>query len=168
MLADENLKLKVSQELKKISDSISDIEEHMKDFEKFEGLNDINKKYKKSIIEARNIYSFGYGETAILCMGRAIESIINDCLRYLCRNGEISRTELKEKLKIKYVDKIGFLLSKRVISEEVFLKLKAFAFDRNKGGHPDLGHVSLSRARTLIQQGIWIIIDLQKKKILST
>lgn len=162
-LADENLRLKVYRELKKVSDSISDIEKYMEDSERFSGLEYINKRYKKSIIEAKNVYSFGYGETATLCMGRAIESAINDYLRYLYKNKKINQTELKGKLKIRYVDRIGFLLSKKFISEEEFLKMKAFAFDRNKGGHPDLGRIDLDRAKTLIQQGIWIVIDLQKK-----
>lgn len=162
-LADENLRLRISRELKKVSNSISDIEKYMEDSERFSGLEYIDKRYKKSVVEARNVYSFGYGETATLCMGRAIESVINDYLRYLYKNKKISQTELKDKLKIRYVDRISFLLSKKLISEEEFLKMKVFTFDRNKGGHPGLGHIDLDRAKTLIQQGIWIVTDLQKK-----
>lgn len=56
----------------------------------------------------------------------------------------------------------GFLKGK-FINEEEFFKLKSYAFDRDKGGHPNLGEIDNERARTLISQGIWLIIELQKK-----
>ena len=43
------------------------------------------------------------------------------------------------------------------------LYLNSFSFKRNKGGHPNLGDIDNDKARTLIEQGIWLVTDLQKK-----
>lgn len=69
----------------------------------------------------------------------------------------------KKDIEVKYSKKIDFLAGNNFLGEEEYHKLKAFSFDRNRGGHPDLGDIDKKRAKTYLSTGIWIIIDLQKK-----
>lgn len=160
--ADENLRLKLSAECRRVGDSISAVLGNLEITEQFDGVAQLPKDYKLQITEAININSMGYPETAVLCAGRTIEDMVNSCLESLSKIGKITEAQLKEKLKIKYSDKLGFL-KQNFLTEEEFFKLKAFSFDRNKGGHADVGSISPERARTLISSSIWLLIDLQKK-----
>jgi hypothetical protein len=161
-LYNENLRLKIINQFKPLLDSLKKIIQHFSDKEKFEGIDETSKESKSYIREAINIYSIGYGKTAVLCLGRDIENEINNYLRGLKKRRKITPRQFKEFINNKYNNKLGFLKEK-FIDEEEFTKLKAFSFDRDKGGHPDLGEIDNNRARTLIQQGVWLIIDLQKK-----
>ena len=161
-LANENLRMALIIEIKKSLDSIEEIHDYLSDKECFGGFDKLSKNYKKDILEAIHIYSIGYGKTAVLCVGRTIEDLINKFLIKLFEKEKISKDDYDKKINKKYNEKIGFLKGK-FLSEEEHTKLFALSFDRNKGGHPGLGEIDNLRARTLIQQGIWIIIDLQRK-----
>lgn len=156
----QNLKSKISDECKKTTDSIKDFLEMVKFQEDFEGREKIRKPYVRDITEAMSIYSIGFGRTAVLCSGRAIELAINDYLKELLKEGKIKEEDFG-KLK-HYGDKIGFLKDK-FINEEEFTKLKAFSFDRDKGGHPNLGEIAWERSKSMISSSIWLVIDIQKK-----
>lgn len=162
-LANDNFRILIFNEIRKVLDSIKDFSDHFEDLEKFSGYENIVMPYKKQVQEAIHINSIGYGRTAVLCIGRTIEQIINEYLKILSSKNKISQSEFNEFINNKYNNKIGFLKGKLLVNEEEFTKLKAYSFDRDKGGHPDLGEIDNQRARTLIQQGIWLIIDLQKK-----
>lgn len=165
----ENLKLKISNEFRIILRSIDDIKDYLEENEKFEEKKNLCKKFKVDINEAISIYSIGYGKTAVLCVGRTIEKAIDDYLKILYIIEKIPRKKYielingKEDKEPKYSIKIGFLNGNRSLNDEEFTKLKAYSFDRNKGGHPNLGEIDNQRAKTLISQGIWLIMDLQNK-----
>lgn len=161
-LSNENLKLKLSFECRKVSDSLKVLLDYFNSLENYDGIDQINKDYHKDIKEAINISSFGFGKTSVLCAGRTIEKVINNCLRKLNKNNKINKEEFDEFINNSYNNKIGFLKN-RFINEEEFSKLKSFSFDRDKGGHPELGNVDNERARTLISSAIWLVIDLQEK-----
>ncbi len=162
-LVNSTLKLNLSRENRKILSSIEEISKFLMEKEKFEGLNYLDKVYKGQIAEPINIYSIGYGKTAVLCVGRVIEKAINDYSKKLFDKKVITQKEFYEFLNNQYKNKIGFLKSKRFIDEEEFTDLTSFSFKRNKGGHPDLGEIDNEVAKSLIQQGIWIVFGLQKK-----
>jgi len=161
-LANENLRMALIIELKKSLDSLEKIHDYLEDKEYFEGFDKLSKNYKKYVLESIHIYSIGYGKTAVLCVGRTIEDLINKFLTKLFEKGKISNEDYEKIINSKYNDKIGFLKGK-FLTEEEFIDLNSFSFKRNKGGHPNLGDIDNNRARTFIQQGIWLIIDLQKK-----
>ncbi|MDP1729131.1 MAG: hypothetical protein Q8L27_02940 [archaeon] len=161
-LHNENLRLNILNEFKPLSDSIVKIIRQFKDRERFDGLDNLSKELRRNAKESINIFSIGYGKTGVLCIGRTIENEINNYLKILFKTKKITPEKFKEFKDNKYNNKIGFLKD-RFLNEEEFTKLKAFSFDRDKGGHPNLGEIDNSRAKTLIQQGIWLVIDLQKK-----
>lgn len=162
-LANEKFQLKISFEINKPLNSIKEFLDQFEDLEKFSGYETLNMPYKKNVQEAIHINSIGYGKTAVLCVGRTIEKAINEYLKELIKREKITQKEFDEFINTKCNNKIGFLKSRGFVDEEEFTKLKAFSFDRDKGGHPDLGEIDNQRARTLVQQGIWLVIDLQKK-----
>lgn len=161
-LIDKTFDLSLYKEIQKINSSLGELMNFLKEKEDFEGIKKIDENYRQDIRESTNIFSIGYGRTAVLCIGRTIEKIINNYLRKLLEKQKITQKEFDEFIGNKYNNKIGFLKSK-FIDEEEYSKLKAFSFDRDKGGHADLGEIDNERARTLIQQGIWLIVDLQNK-----
>ena len=161
-LVNQKFKLELSHEIKKVRYSLEGINTFFRSREKFDGTKQIDKIYFKDINEAINIYSIGYGKTAVLCVGRAIEALINKFLDKLFEKNIIQKQDYDKKVNSDYNEKIGFLKGK-FISEEEFSELNSFSFKRNKGGHPNLGEIDDERARTFIQQGIWLVIDLQKK-----
>ena len=161
-LFNENTKMKILNSFSKVIDSINEIFEYLSSREDFGGLEKLQKSYAKNLKESIHIYSFGYSKTAVLCAGRTIEKVINDYIRKLFENNRISKEDFDEFINNEYSNKLGFLKDK-FINEEEFTKLKAFSFDRNKGGHPDLGEITQEKARSLISNAIWLIIDLQEK-----
>ncbi len=161
-LANKNFQLGISFELNKSLNSIREFSEHFESLEYFPGYDGINMPHKKEIQEAIHINSIGYGRTAVLCVGRTIEDLVNKFLKRLYEENKISKEDYEKKIESKHIDKIGFLNGKFLTDEE-FTKLKAFSFDRNKGGHLNLGDISNERAKTFVQQGIWLVLDLQSK-----
>lgn len=161
-LANEKFKLKMASEINKPLDSIREFLNQFGDLEKFSGYEKIDMPNKEDIQEAIHINSIGYGRTAVLCVGRTIEDLINRYFNKLFEKDKFSREDYEKRMSSNYISKIGFLNGKFLMDEE-FTKLKAFSFDRNKGGHPSLGNIDNQRARTLIEQGIWLVTDLQKK-----
>jgi hypothetical protein len=170
----ENMILKMKVEIERSLNSIEGLEEHVKNKESFEGKDKLKMEYSKNMNEAINIFSIGYGKTAVLCVGRVIEGLVNKYIFRLFKTNKITKDKYAELVngkkssdgmnhEPKYHNKIGFLQGNRFLTEEEFVDLKAFSFKRNRGGHPDLGEIENERARTLIQQGIWIIVDLEKK-----
>lgn len=173
-LSNENLKMKIVSHFEQVNNSIHDVFNYFREKEMFEGLDNLNNVYRKGIFEAVHIYSIGYEKTAILCAGRTIEGAINDYLRELFKKKKISKEKYEELIEgrksdheerfgPKYQNKIGFLKGSQFLTEEEFADLLSFSFKRNRGGHPDLGEIDNKRARTLIQQGIWLSIDLQNR-----
>jgi hypothetical protein len=161
-LADENSRLLLSGEIKKPLTSIEEFFKQFEDYENFSGLKELERPYKKGILEGIHISSIRYGKTGVLCVGRTIEEIINEYFNQLLDKNKISKSDYDRKINEDYFIKICFLKGS-FLTEEEFTDLQSFSFKRNKGGHPNLGEISNERAKTLIQQGIWIIIDLQKK-----
>lgn len=160
----ENLQLKSLFILREVFGSIEEVINEVAFINVFkkEGIK-LNLKYSQGIREALNINSIGYGRTAVLCAGRTIEKAINDYLKKLYEKKIIKKEDFLKFIRNKYHNKIGFLLSKKFIVQEEHTKLKAFSFDRDKGGHPDLGDIDNNKARTLILQGSWLILDIQNK-----
>lgn len=163
VLANEHLFLALSSEFKTVMDSIKELMDYFKRFQVFEGIENLEKLYYKQIKEAINIFSIGYGQTAVLCAGRILEGMINDYLKKLLEKKDISLENFNEFINNKYNNKLGFLKDKVFLSEEEFIKLKAFTFDRDKGGHPHLGDINQEKAKILISSAIWLIIDFQIK-----
>jgi len=161
-LANENFNLEITSEIKKSLSSIREFLEQFETSEIFAGYGDIRMPHKKDVQEAIHINSIGYGRTAILCIGRSIEDLINKYLLKLFEKSKISKEEYDRKVGLNYSNKIGFLKGK-FLTEEEFADLNSFSFKRNKGGHPNLGDIDNDKARTLLEQGIWLIIELQKK-----
>jgi hypothetical protein len=173
-LVEENFKIKLSQELDKVPISIKQLFDFLSNREKFDEVKNTGES-NKSIREAINIYSSGYGKTAVLCMGRTIEKVVNNYLKCLLDNQKITSEKYDEliygkksnkgedRFEPRYQNKIGFLKGGNFLNDEEFLDLRQFACKRNKGGHPDLGEIDNQRAKILIQQGIFLIIDLQNR-----
>ncbi len=161
-LANENLNMSIFIELDKTLKSIKYLLIKLEEAEDFDGVKKLKYPYGSLAREAINILSIGYGKTAVLCVGRSIERKINEYLKELLDSKKISQENFNKKIKGKYMDKIGFLKD-IFLTDEEFTKLKAYSFDRNKGAHPSIEKPDNDRAKNLIQQGIWLLIDLQEK-----
>lgn len=161
-LANENLNMSIFIELDKTLKSIRHLLIKLEEAEDFDGVKKLKYPYEIHIREAIDILSIGYGKTAVLCVGRTIERKINECFKKLLDSKKISQENFDKKIGGKYIDKIGFLKD-FFITDEEFTKLKSYSFDRNKGAHPSMEKPDNNRAKTLIQQGIWLVLDLQKK-----
>ncbi len=161
-LANEKFRLEVFSEISKVLNSIKEFSDQFENLEKFSGYENLKMPSKEDTREAIHINSIGYGRTAVLCVGRAIEGLIEKSLLKLFEKNKISKEDYDRKIDLPYSDKIGFLKVK-FLTEEEFTDLKSFSFKRNKGGHSNLGDISNDEARTLIQQGILQITNLQKK-----
>lgn len=161
-LANENFRLEIISEISKSLNSIKEFSDQFENSERFSGYESLKMPHKKDVQEAVHINSIGYGKTAVLCVGRTIEDLINKYLLKLFEKGKISKGDYDNMVGSKYNSKIGFLKGK-FLTEEEFTDLNSFSFKRNKGGHPNLGDIDNDRARTFIEQGVWLIADLQKK-----
>jgi hypothetical protein len=128
------LSTEISQELDEIPRNISEIGNEINRKTDSFNLKKIDSKYLYKVKESIDLYLLGYKNTALLVLGRVFEEILTKYLLKLKKDQKILITK-EDIIKMKLVDKINFLKSKKFISEKDGLILSKLKFDRNVGAH---------------------------------